>query len=55
LIGANITATGRKYEFTTGQIKPVDFEDYPILLAMETRPFGCCGGTVRPQKYFEEV
>jgi hypothetical protein len=55
IIGADKTPTGRRYEFETDQIKPVNEDDYQFLLAMETKPFGCCGGTIRPQKFFEEV
>lgn len=55
IVGSNTTVTGRAYKFESGQIRPVDYRDYPILLALETKPAGCCGGTVEPQKYFEEV
>jgi hypothetical protein len=55
IVGADKTPTGTRYEFQTDQEKPVNEEDYQFLLEMETRPFGCCGGTIRPQKFFEEV
>jgi hypothetical protein len=55
IIGADKTSTGTRYEFETNQIKLVNEDDYQFLLEMETRPFGCCGGTIRPQKFFEEV
>jgi len=55
IVGEDKTASGRRYEFNTGEVKPVDLRDYFILLGLETKPSGCCGGTVRPQKYFEEV
>lgn len=55
IVGADKTPTGTKYEFETDQIKPVNEDDYQFLLQMETRPFGCCGGTIRPQRYFDEV
>jgi hypothetical protein len=49
------TPTGTRYEFETDQIKPVNQDDYQYLLEMVTRPFGCCGGSVRTQKFFEAV
>ena len=55
VIGASKTPTGTRYEFQTDQIKTVNEIDYQFLLDMETRPFGCCGGSVRPQKFFSEV
>jgi hypothetical protein len=55
IVGADKTPTGTRYEFENNQIKPVNKDDYQFLLAMETRPFGCCGGTIRPQKFFDEV
>jgi hypothetical protein len=55
IIGNDKTPTGEGYEFETDQIKKVNEDDYQFLLEMETRPYGCCGGTIRPQKYFEEV
>jgi hypothetical protein len=55
IVGADKTPTGTRYEFEINQIKSVNEEDYQFLLAMETRPHGCCGGTIRPQKFFEEV
>lgn len=55
IVGADKTPSGTRYDFATGQVKPVIEADYHYLLSMETRPFGCCGGSVRPQKYFEAV
>jgi hypothetical protein len=55
IISEDKTVSGRKYEFMTGQVKLVDDQDYEYLLAMETKPDGCCGGTIKPQKFFEEV
>lgn len=55
IVGGDKTPTGRRYEFKTDQIKPVNKDDYQFLLEMETRPSGCCGGPVQPQKYFEAV
>ncbi len=53
IVGGDKTPTGTQYEFNTDQIKTVNEIDYQFLLEMETKPFGCCGGSVRPQKYFE--
>jgi hypothetical protein len=55
VIGADKTITGTRYQFESDQVQSVDYQDYQILISMETKPFGCCGGTVRPQKFFEEV
>jgi hypothetical protein len=55
VVGADKTPSGTRYEFTAGEVKPVNFEDYQYLLAMQTRPLGCCGGSMEPQKFFEEV
>lgn len=55
IVGGDKTPTGKQYEFKTDQIKPVNEDDYQFLLEMETRPSGCCGGPVQPQKYFEAV
>jgi hypothetical protein len=55
IVGGDKTPSGMRYEFETGEEKPVLEEDYYHLLAMETRPYGCCGGTIKPQKYFDEV
>jgi hypothetical protein len=55
IVSGNNTPTGTRYEFETDQIKPVNQDDYQFLLEMATKPNGCCGGTVRPQKYFEAV
>ena len=55
IVGADKTPTGTRYGFETNQIKPVNEIDYQFLLDMKTRPFGCCGGTIRPQKYFEKA
>lgn len=55
IIGADKTITGTRYEFENNQVQSVDYQDYQLLLLMKTKPFGCCGGTVRPQKYFEEA
>jgi hypothetical protein len=55
IVGADKTPSGMRYDFEPGEEKPVLEEDYYHLLAMETRPYGCCGGTIKPQKYFDEV
>ncbi len=55
IVGGDKTPTGTRYEFEVDQIKPVNQDDYQFLLEMETKPWGCCGGSVRPQKYFEAV
>jgi len=55
IVGSDKTPTGTRYEFETDQIKTVKQDDYQFLLEMETRPFGCCGGTIRPQKFFSEA
>ena len=55
IVGGDKTPTGTRYEFETDQIKTVNEIDCQFLLDMETKPFGCCGGSVRPQKYFEAV
>ena len=55
IVGGDKTPTGTRYEFEPDQIKPVNEIDYQFLLEMETKPWGCCGGSVRPQKYFEAV
>lgn len=55
IVGGDKTPTGTRYEFKTDQIKSVNQDDYQFLLEMETKPWGCCGGSVRPQKFFEAV
>ncbi len=55
IVGGDKTPTGTRYEFETDQIKPVNEIDYQFLLEMETKPWGCCGGSVRSQKFFEAV
>jgi len=55
IIGGDKTPSGTRYVFNTGEVQPVFSQDYQSLLEMETKPFGCCGGTVKPQKYFEAV
>lgn len=55
VVSADKTPTGTRYEFETNQIKTVNQDDYQYLLEMETRPFGCCGGTIKAQKFFDEV
>lgn len=55
IVGDDKTPTGTRYEFETNQIKTVNEIDYQFLLEMEIGPFGCCGGSVRSQKYFEAV
>ena len=55
IVGGDKTPSGMRYEFMTCQIKKVNEEDYQFLLAMESRPSGCCGGSFKPQKFFEAV
>jgi hypothetical protein len=55
IVGGDKTPTGTRYEFETNKIHNVNEIDYQFLLEMETKPWGCCGGSVRPQKYFEAV
>ena len=55
IVGGDKTPTGTRYEFETNQIQAVNEIDYQYLLDMETKPWGCCGGSVRSQKYFEAV
>lgn len=56
IIPGNRTITGKSYQFTPGQVKPVEPADYDFLLSLEQKAGGCCGGgPAEAQKYFEEV
>jgi hypothetical protein len=55
IVSADKTPSGTRYEFNTGQTKPVLETDYQ-LLDMRAKAPGCCGGAggspMQYQKYF---
>lgn len=59
IVRANQTPSGMRYEFMTGEVRPVLFEDYQFLLSLESRAPGCCGGYGGSQSnrrnYFEAL
>lgn len=60
IVGADKTPSGTRYEFNTGEVKPVLEQDYQYLLSLQVKTPGCCGGAGGSsipsiQKYFDEV
>jgi hypothetical protein len=58
-VGEDKTLSGTRYEFSTGEVKPVLEVDYQYLLDMRAKAPGCCGGAggspMQYQHYFESV
>lgn len=59
IVSADRTPSGTRYEFNTGQTRPVLEIDYQYLLDMRAKAPGCCGGAggspMQYQHYFESV
>jgi hypothetical protein len=59
IVSGDKTPTGKRYEFQTDQVKPVNEDDYQFLLDLRAKAPGCCGGhggsPMNFQKYFEAV
>lgn len=48
--------SGKRYEFMSGEIQPVDNQDYDYLLSLKRDVTGCCSGSPpQSRKYFEVV
>ncbi len=55
IIPADQTPSGKRYAFESGQVQPVNAQDYDFLLSKEKKQKGCCGSGGSTIKYFEEV
>lgn len=56
IIPPHMTVTNQRYEFEAGEIQAVHPLDYNLLLSLERKASGCCGGGLaESKKYFREV